>query len=138
MFVAPGSTPDIGHKLTRTAAERIARNWSMLLLNGALLVVAGTLIFSIDWTVRALATFIGTLFILQGARWRRSPPASTSACASTRRARLTADPPDVAGVAYAVGYDSASKLSRVFGAPPSREATGTREPSLAQGGRRSR
>ena len=35
MFVTPGSTPDIGHKLTRRAAEQVARNWSMLLLNGA-------------------------------------------------------------------------------------------------------
>jgi uncharacterized membrane protein HdeD (DUF308 family) len=66
MFVAPGTTPDIGHKLTRKAAELVARNWSLLLLNGALLVVAGTLIFSIDWTLRELATFIGALFILQG------------------------------------------------------------------------
>ena len=67
MFVTPGSTPDIGHKLTRKAAERVARNWSLLLLNGALLVVAGILVFSIDWTIRELATFIGALFILQGA-----------------------------------------------------------------------
>jgi transcriptional regulator GlxA family with amidase domain len=38
------------------------------------------------------------------------------------RARLTADPHDVAGVAYAVGYDSPSQFSReyrrMFGAPP--------------------
>jgi transcriptional regulator GlxA family with amidase domain len=58
------------------------------------------------------------------------------------RARLTADPHDVAGVAYAVGYDSPSQFSReyrrMFGAPPSRDASGTREPNLAQGGRRSR
>jgi uncharacterized membrane protein HdeD (DUF308 family) len=66
MFVTPGSTPDIGHKLTRTAAEQVARNWPLLLLNGALLVVAGILIFSVQWTVRELATFIGALFILQG------------------------------------------------------------------------
>jgi uncharacterized membrane protein HdeD (DUF308 family) len=66
MFVTPGSTPDIGHKLTRTAAEQVARNWPLLLLNGALLVVAGILIFSVHWTVRELATFIGALFILQG------------------------------------------------------------------------
>lgn len=66
MFVTPGSTPDIGEELTRTAAERVARNWPVLLLNGALLIIAGILIFSIDWTVRELATFIGVLFILQG------------------------------------------------------------------------
>ena len=56
------------------------------------------------------------------------------------RARLTADPKDVAGVAYAVGYDSPSQFSReyrrMFGAPPSRDATRTRELSPAQGGRR--
>lgn len=66
MFVAPGSTPNIGEKLTRTAAEQVARNWWMLLLNGAALVVAGIVIFSIDWTIRELATFIGALFIFQG------------------------------------------------------------------------
>jgi len=65
MFVAPGSTP-IGYRLTRGAAQQVARNWWVLLLNGVLLAVAGVLIFSIDWTVRELATFIGALFIFQG------------------------------------------------------------------------
>ena len=67
MFVTPGFTRDIDRKLTRAAAEGIARNWSLLLLNGLLLIVAGALIFSIDWTIRDLATFIGALFIVQGA-----------------------------------------------------------------------
>jgi uncharacterized membrane protein HdeD (DUF308 family) len=66
MFVAPGTTPDIGQRLTREAAEKISRNWWVLLLNGALLAVAGVLIFSINWTIRELATFIGALFIFQG------------------------------------------------------------------------
>jgi uncharacterized membrane protein HdeD (DUF308 family) len=66
MFVAPGTVPDLGRKLTRDASQRIASNWWLLLLNGALLVVAGVLIFSIDWTVRSLSTFIGVLFIVQG------------------------------------------------------------------------
>ena len=65
MFVAPGSVP-FGYKLTRDAAQQIARNWWVLLLNGALLIVAGFLIFSIHWTVRDLATFLGALFIFQG------------------------------------------------------------------------
>jgi uncharacterized membrane protein HdeD (DUF308 family) len=65
MFAAPGTMP-FGYKLTRDAAQQIARNWWVLLLNGAVLVVAGFLIFSIDWTVRELATFIGALFIFQG------------------------------------------------------------------------
>ena len=66
MFVAPGTLPKLGYKLTRDAAQQIARNWWVLLLNGLLLIVAGVLIFGIDWTVRSLATFIGVLFIVQG------------------------------------------------------------------------
>ncbi len=65
MFVAPGTMP-FGYKLTRQAAQDVARNWWVLLLNGALLVVAGFLIFSIHWTIGSLATFIGALFIFQG------------------------------------------------------------------------
>jgi uncharacterized membrane protein HdeD (DUF308 family) len=67
MFVAPGSTPELGYRLTRDVAERVARNWWLLLLDGILLVVAGFVIFNIDWTVRSLATFIGAVFIVQGA-----------------------------------------------------------------------
>jgi uncharacterized membrane protein HdeD (DUF308 family) len=66
MFAAPGTVPRFGYKLTREAAQQIASNWWVLLLNGALLVVAGFLIFSIDWSIRSLATFIGVLFIVQG------------------------------------------------------------------------
>ena len=64
LFAAPGTT--LGQKLTRDAAERIASNWWRLLLNGAVLIVAGVLIFSIDWSVRSLATFIGALFVFEG------------------------------------------------------------------------
>jgi uncharacterized membrane protein HdeD (DUF308 family) len=66
MFVAPGTLPDFTHKFTREAAQRVASNWWKLLLNGAVLIVAGVLIFSIDWSVRSLATFIGALFIVEG------------------------------------------------------------------------
>jgi uncharacterized membrane protein HdeD (DUF308 family) len=66
MFVAPGRAPKFGYSLTRDAAAQVARNWWVLLFNGALLIVAGFLIFSIDWTVSSLATFIGALFILEG------------------------------------------------------------------------
>jgi uncharacterized membrane protein HdeD (DUF308 family) len=66
MFVAPGTTPDFGRKLTRDIAERLASNWWVLLLNGLALAVAGVLIFSIDWSISSLATFIGALFIFEG------------------------------------------------------------------------
>jgi hypothetical protein len=84
MFVAPGTTPNFGHKLTRAAAEQVARNWWMLLLNGMLLVVAGVLIFSIDWTIRDLATFIGALFIFEGV----SRALTTGIDARVRRANV--------------------------------------------------
>jgi uncharacterized membrane protein HdeD (DUF308 family) len=66
MFVTPASFDSFGHQLTRHAAERLARNWTTLLLNGLVLIVAGVLIFSIDWSVRSLATFIGALFVFEG------------------------------------------------------------------------
>jgi uncharacterized membrane protein HdeD (DUF308 family) len=66
MLVSPYSAPQIGQRLTRGAAEQVARNWWLMLLNGLVLIVAGVIIFSIDWTIRELATFIGALFIFQG------------------------------------------------------------------------
>jgi uncharacterized membrane protein HdeD (DUF308 family) len=63
MFVSPG---DFAHRLSREAAQSVASNWWRLLLNGMLLIVAGVLIFSIDWSLRSLATFLGALFILEG------------------------------------------------------------------------
>jgi len=66
MFVTPASFDSFGHQLTRDAAERLSRNWTTLLLNGLVLIVAGVLIFSIDWSIRSLATFIGALFIFEG------------------------------------------------------------------------
>jgi uncharacterized membrane protein HdeD (DUF308 family) len=64
-FAAPG-TVSVGQKLTDDVAARVARNWGLLLVNGLLLVLAGVLIFTIDWTVSSLATFIGALFIFEG------------------------------------------------------------------------
>jgi uncharacterized membrane protein HdeD (DUF308 family) len=66
MYVTPASFDSFGQKLTRDAAERLSRNWTTLLLNGLVLIVAGVLIFSIDWSVRSLSTFIGALFIFEG------------------------------------------------------------------------
>jgi len=65
MFALPG-TASLSQRLTRDVAETLARNWWRLLLNGAVLIVAGVLIFSIDWSVRSLATFIGALFVFEG------------------------------------------------------------------------
>ena len=66
MFVTPASFDSLGRQLTRDMAERLSRNWTTVLLNGLVLIVAGVLIFSIDWSVRSLSTFIGALFIFEG------------------------------------------------------------------------
>jgi uncharacterized membrane protein HdeD (DUF308 family) len=66
MFATPGSTSKLAQQLTRDAATRIAKSWWVLLLNGLALIVAGVLVFSIDWSVNSLATFIGALFIFEG------------------------------------------------------------------------
>jgi uncharacterized membrane protein HdeD (DUF308 family) len=66
MLVAPRTSADLDGSLPRATAEQVARNWWMLLLDGIVLIVAGILIFSIDWSVRSLATFIGALFVMQG------------------------------------------------------------------------
>jgi Short repeat of unknown function (DUF308) len=66
MFVTPASFTSFGRRLTHDAAERLASNWTTLLFNGVVLVIAGVLIFSIDWSVRSLSTFIGALFIFEG------------------------------------------------------------------------
>jgi AraC-like DNA-binding protein len=50
------------------------------------------------------------------------------------RARLLAEPGDVGGVGFAVGYDSPSQFSReyrrMFGVPPSRDAVALREAAV--------
>jgi uncharacterized membrane protein HdeD (DUF308 family) len=66
MFVAPGTVPDFGRNLSRRAAQQVADNWWRLLVNGLALILAGLLIFSINWSIRSLATFIGVLFIVEG------------------------------------------------------------------------
>jgi len=66
MFSVPGTFPDLAQRFSHEAAERVSRNWWKLALNGLLLIVAGVLIFSIQWSVSSLATFLGALFIAEG------------------------------------------------------------------------
>jgi uncharacterized membrane protein HdeD (DUF308 family) len=66
MYVTPASFDSFGRKLTHAAAERLSRNWTTVLFSGLLLLLAGVLIFSIDWSVRSLSIFIGALFIFEG------------------------------------------------------------------------
>src|SRR5262245_16842048 len=66
MLVTPPSFDPSGRTLPHAAAERLSSNWTRLLLSGLLLILAGVLIFSIDWSVSSLAAFIGALFIFEG------------------------------------------------------------------------
>jgi uncharacterized membrane protein HdeD (DUF308 family) len=47
--------------------EVVSRGWWVLLLTGLISLVAGAIIFFIDWTVGGLAVFVGTLLVVRGA-----------------------------------------------------------------------
>jgi uncharacterized membrane protein HdeD (DUF308 family) len=55
-------------------AEQAASSWWVFLLAGAISIVFGALILSIDWTLDGLAAFVGTLFIIQGAAYLITRP----------------------------------------------------------------
>jgi uncharacterized membrane protein HdeD (DUF308 family) len=55
-------------------AEEVARAWPIILVSGLISLVFGALILTIDWSVDSLATFIGVLFIVQGASWLLTRP----------------------------------------------------------------
>lgn len=84
MLATPDRVPNLEYDFSHRAAEEVSRSWSVLLLNGLLLMVAGVLIFSIDWSVRSLATFIGALFIVEGGAMAMSGAID----ASTRRTNV--------------------------------------------------
>jgi uncharacterized membrane protein HdeD (DUF308 family) len=51
---------------TRGQVEAISRGWWVLLLTGLVSVIAGGIIFFIDWTVDDLVVFVGTLLVIRG------------------------------------------------------------------------
>jgi uncharacterized membrane protein HdeD (DUF308 family) len=51
----------------RADAEEASRNWWIFLFAGISSIVFGALILTIDWSVDSLGTFVGVLFVLQGA-----------------------------------------------------------------------
>ena len=48
---------------TRAQVEAISKAWWVLLVTGVVSVVAGAIIFFIDWNVDDLVVFVGTLLI---------------------------------------------------------------------------
>lgn len=59
-------------------AEKMSRNWWVLLVNGILAIIAGILILSIPWTVRSLEIFFGAYLIVRGILQAFSPPRTGS------------------------------------------------------------
>jgi uncharacterized membrane protein HdeD (DUF308 family) len=55
-------------------AEKMSRNWWLLLANGILAIIAGILILSIPWTIRSLEIFFGAYLIVRGVLQAFSPP----------------------------------------------------------------
>lgn len=57
----------------RADAEEASRSWWIFLLAGIASIVFGALILTVDWSLSSLATFVGALFILQGASLAVTP-----------------------------------------------------------------
>lgn len=52
---------------TRAQTEAVSQAWWVLLVYGAISVVAGAIIFFVDWNVDDLVVFAGTLLVVRGA-----------------------------------------------------------------------
>jgi uncharacterized membrane protein HdeD (DUF308 family) len=63
---------------TRAQVEVISKGWWVLLLTGLVSLVAGVIIFFINWTANDLVVFVGTLLIVRGAFTMFSVPVDGS------------------------------------------------------------
>jgi len=95
----------------RADAEEVARHWGIFLFAGITSLVFGMLILGIDWSVDSLATFIGVLFILQGASLAITPPLDGTGRSSNMGAGLIAA---AAGVALIFWPDKGLRTVGVF------------------------
>ena len=108
MLMNPMSTrADFG----RADAEEVARHWPIFLVAGLTSLVFGALILSVDWSVDSLATFVGVLFILQGASVAITPPLDGSDRWSNLGAGVIAA---IAGVALIAWPDKGLRTVGVF------------------------
>ena len=95
----------------RADAEEVARYWPILLFVGLTSLVFGAVILSVDWSVDSLATFVGVLFILQGASVAITPPLDGSGRWSNLGAGVIAA---IAGVALIAWPDKGLRTVGVF------------------------
>jgi len=63
---------------TRAQVQAVSRGWWVLLLTGLVSLVAGGIVFFIDWTVDDLVVFVGILLIARGALTMFSVPVDGS------------------------------------------------------------
>ena len=63
---------------TRAQIEAISKGWWVLLLTGAISILAGGIIVFTDWTPDALVVFVGTLLIVRGVLTTVSVPVDGS------------------------------------------------------------
>jgi uncharacterized membrane protein HdeD (DUF308 family) len=84
----------------RADAEEASRAWWIFLFAGVSSIVFGALILTIDWSVDGLGTFVGVLFILQGAWLAITPSLDGSGRWSNLGAGLLAMAAGVALIAW--------------------------------------
>ena len=95
----------------RADAEEAARSWWIFLFAGVSSIVFGALILTIDWSVNSLGTFVGALFILQGAWLAVTPSLDGSGRSANLGAGVIAV---VAGVALVAWPDKGLRTVGVF------------------------
>lgn len=95
----------------RAEAEEASRHWGIFLFAGITSIVFGALILTIDWSVNSLGTFVGVLFVLQGAWLAITPSLDGSGRWSNLGAGVIAI---VAGVALIVWPDKGLQTVGVF------------------------
>ena len=84
----------------RADAEEASRSWGIFLFAGIASIVFGALILTVDWSLSSLATFVGALFILQGALLAVTPPLDGSGRWSNVGAGVLAAAAGVALIAW--------------------------------------
>lgn len=95
----------------RADAEEASRTWWIFLFAGISSIVFGVLILTIDWSVDSLGTFVGVLFILQGAWLAVTPSLDGSGRSSNLGAGVIAM---VAGVALVAWPDKGLQTVGIF------------------------
>ena len=95
----------------RADAEEASRTWWIFLFAGISSIVFGVLILTIDWSVDSLGTFVGVLFILQGAALAVTPSLDGSGRSSNLGAGVIAL---VAGVALVAWPDKGLQTVGIF------------------------